>query len=184
MFNQLRGIFAHTEEISLLLGRLHLAPAVRALAVHQLGLRKEGLAGSAVKPFVVALIDIPLVIKLLEDFLHLGLVSGIRGTDEFIIGSVHQVPDPPDFSGSPVHEFLRGHSCGLGLLLNLLTVLICSGLEEYIISLFPFIPGNAVSQNNLIGIANVGFSGGIGNGCGNIIWFFTILTHNHFPLFL
>ena len=105
----------------------------------------------------------------------------IRGTDEFIIRSVHQVPDPPDFSSSLVHEFLRGHSCGLSLLLNLLTMLVCAGLEEYVISLFPFISGNAVSQNNLISIADVGLPGGIGNGCGNIIWFFTILTHNSFP---
>ena len=38
VLDQLGRILAHTEEIGLLLGRFHLAAAVRALAVHQLGL--------------------------------------------------------------------------------------------------------------------------------------------------
>ena len=82
-------VLTHTEEIRLFLGRLHLAAAVRALAVHQLGRGPEGLAGRAVQALVGSLVNVALLVKLLENLLYLLLVIIVRGADELVIGSVH-----------------------------------------------------------------------------------------------
>ncbi len=66
------GVLAQAEEIGLLLGVHDLPAAVGALAVHQLALGPEGLAGLAVFALIGALIDVPLVVHLLEDLLDRG----------------------------------------------------------------------------------------------------------------
>ena len=93
MLDQTVCIFAHLEEISLFLRRLYLTSAVRAFAVYQLGLGPEGLAGSTVQSLIRALVNIALVVQLFEDLLYLLLMILISGTDEFVIGSIHQIPD-------------------------------------------------------------------------------------------
>ena len=59
--------------------------AVGALAVDELGLGKEALAGHAVIALVFALVDIALIVELFEDLLDLFFVIGIGRTDEFVI---------------------------------------------------------------------------------------------------
>ena len=85
MLYQSVRVFAHAEEVGLLLGRLHLPAAVRAFAVHQLGFRPERLAGGAVHPLVSPFVDVSLSVHTLEDLLHLGLMIIVRGADEFVI---------------------------------------------------------------------------------------------------
>ena len=85
MLDETVRVFAHLEEIGFLFGRLHFPPAVRAPAIHQLGLCKKGLAGSTVEPLICALIDISLFIKLPENFLHLFFMVFIRCTDKMVI---------------------------------------------------------------------------------------------------
>ena len=177
ILDQPGSVLAHAEEIRLLLGWFYLASAVRTLAVHQLGLGEKGLAGSAVQSLVISLIDIALVVKLLENLLHLGLMVLVRGADKLIIGCVHQIPNPLYLSCCLVHKLLGSHTCCLSLFFNLLSMLVRTGLEEHVISLLPLISGYAVSQNDFIGIADMRLAGSIGNGRGNIIWLFTILTH-------
>ena len=179
MVNQTVSVFAHTEEISLFLGRLHLAATVRTLAVHQLGLGPEGLAGSTVHTLVSALVDIALVIQLLEDLLYLLLVIIIGGADEFIIGSIHQIPDALNLAGYIVHEFLRSNACLLSLQLDLLAVLVGSGLEKYVVALQSPETGDSVRQHDLIGVADVGLAGCVGNSRSHIKFF---LVH-FLPLF-
>ena len=148
-------ILAHLEEICLFLRRLYLAPTVRALAIHELGLRKEGLARRTVHAFIISFINISLLIKLPKNLLHLLLMVRVRCTDKFIIGSIHQVPDPLDLSGHIVHKLLRGDPRFLRLELDLLPVLVCSCLEEYIVSLAPLVARDRVREHDLIGIADV-----------------------------
>ena len=62
MLDQTIRVFAHLKEVRFFLCRLHFAAAVRTLAVHQLGLGKEGLAGRAVHSLVISFVNIPLVI--------------------------------------------------------------------------------------------------------------------------
>ena len=170
ILDQFRSVFAHAEEVGLLPGRGHRPAAVRTLAVHQLGFRKERFTGGAVHPLVIAFINIPLVVELFEDLLYLLLVGGIRGADEFIIGSLHEIPDAADLSGHLIYQLLGGDALLLGLQFDLLAVLVGTGLKKHIIALLPVKTGNAVRQHCLVGIADVGLSGGIGDGCGNIIF--------------
>ena len=69
--NEPGGVLAHAEEVSLLLLGVNLTAADRALAIHELGLRVEGLALVAVEAVVVALVDVPLLVELLENLLDL-----------------------------------------------------------------------------------------------------------------
>ena len=177
ILNQPGSVFAHTEEVGLLLGRLHLPAAVGALAVHQLRLGEEGLAGRAVKSFVIPLIDVSLVVEALENLLNLGLMVLVRGADKFVVGSIHQIPNPLNLRCGLVHKLLGRYASSLGLLLDFLAVLIGSGLEKYIPALGSLIAGNGIRQHDFIGVSNVGLAGSVGNGRGNIIWLFTILTH-------
>ena len=103
-------------------------------------------------------IDIALVIQLFENLLYLFLMIVICGTNELVIGRVHHVPDILDLPGYPVHKFLTGYTCFLCFHLDLLSMLISSCLEEHVVPLLSFKSGNAVSQNSLIGVANVRFA--------------------------
>ena len=158
MFNQAIRIFAHLEEISFLFRRLHLTSAVRTFAVHKLGLSKERLTRSAVHSFIISFVNISLIVQFLKDLLYLLLMVCIRCTDEFIIRSVHQIPDSLDFRRNIVYKFLRRNSCFFRLQLNLLTVFICSCLEEHIVSLASFIARNRVRQYDLISVSDVRFA--------------------------
>ena len=158
MLDQLIRIFAHAEEIRLLLGRLYLPAAVRALAVHKLGFRPEGLAGSAVHSLVCPFINIPLIIQTLENLLDLTLMILIRGSDELVIGSVQQVAHSLNDPRHLVHELLGRHPRLLSLQLDLLSMLVRAGLEEDIIPFLALEPGDAVRQHDLIIVAYMGLT--------------------------
>ena len=81
-------ILAHTEEVSLLLGRFYHTAAVRALAVYQLGLRPERLTGSTVHSLIGPLVNITLIIETFEYLLYLLLMILIGSTDELIIRNI------------------------------------------------------------------------------------------------
>ena len=115
MVDELLGIFAHTEEVSLLLCGLYRTAAVGALSIHHLGRGPEGLAGRTVKALIMALIDIALFVELLKNLLHLLFMVLVSGADEFIIGCVHQIPDIFDLSRHVVHKLLGRHAGVLGL---------------------------------------------------------------------
>ena len=114
MLNKLIRILAHFKEIGFFLGGLYFPAAVRAFAVHQLGLRPEGFTGSTVKSFIMSLVNISLIIQALKNLLYLLYMIIIRGTDKFIIGCSHQIPEALYLTGYLVHIFLRGYPCLLG----------------------------------------------------------------------
>ena len=157
MLNQTVCIVAHFKEISLLFGRLNLSAAVRALAVCQLGFCPEGFAGSTVQPLIGSLVNISFVVQLLEYFCHLFFVIFICSPDKTVIRGIHQIPNVFHSSGNLVHILLGGDSGFLRLDLNLLSMLIRSGLKIDVIPLLTFKPGNAVCQYYLIGISNMRF---------------------------
>ena len=101
----------------------------------------------------------------------------ISSTDEFVVGSIHEIPDSFDLTGCIVDKFLRSNTGIFCLQFDFLAMLIGSGLEEHIITLKSLIAGNTVCQNELIGVGNVRCSGCIGNGCCHIKFFlFHLLT--------
>ena len=85
-------ILGKAEEVSLLLSVHNRASAVRAFAVHQLGLGPEGFARLAVFADIFSFINVALLIELLEDFLDGMFVIIVGGADEAVVGNVHQLP--------------------------------------------------------------------------------------------
>ena len=117
-------IFAEPEKIAFLLGFLHRAPAIRALAVHKLPIQPECLAGRAVPPFVFPFIDIPLVIELFKNLLHNGLVPRIRRADKIVVGDIHELPKFLNARYDFIHIFLWLHALFLGDFLYLLAMFV------------------------------------------------------------
>ena len=178
------GVLAQAEEIGLLLGVHDLPAAVGALAVHQLALGPEALAGLAVFALIGALIDIALFVHLTEDLLDGGAVVIVGGADEAVVGDVHQLPQIKDAllaADDVVHELLRGHTRGLGLVLDLLTVLVRSGQEHHVIAGQALVARHRVGRHRAVGVADVQLVRRVVNGRGDIESF---LFHGYLPLFL
>ena len=158
ILHQTIRILGHLKEVGILTGLLHRSSAVRTFSVHKLGVGPEGLTGSTVPALVFSLINISVLVHLSEHLLHLLFVIFLCGTHELVIGGVHQIPDGMDFSHHLIYEFLGSLSRILGLPLDFLTMLIGSGHEKYIIALVTLETGNGISQDNLIGVPNMGLS--------------------------
>ena len=155
VLDQAVSIFAHAEEVGFLGGRGDFAAALRTLAVHKLRFRVEGLALLAVHTLVLTLVDVALVIHFLEHLLDLFLMIFVRRADELVVGRIHQIPDPADFTGSLVDEFLRCKTRIVRAGLDFLAMLVCSCLEENIIALLPLESCDRVSKYNLICISDM-----------------------------
>ena len=158
MLDQTVRVFAHFKEIRLFLRLGDRAAAVRTFAVLQLALRPEGLAGRTVPAFIGSLVDIALVIKLFKDLLNLALMRRVRRADKAVIAGIHQIPDAVDLTRRLIDKLLRGDSSLLGFQLNLLPMLIRTGLELYVIALRSLPAGDRVCQNNLVSIADMRLS--------------------------
>ena len=151
-------IFAHTEKVCLLPGRLHLPAAVGALTVHQLGFRPEGFAGSTVHSLIGALIDISLFIKTPENLLYLLFMVLVGCADKLVIRNIQHIAHSPDNACHLVHKFPGSYSCLLGLQLDLLAMLVRPRLEKHLISFLPAESCNTVCHHDLIIIADMRLS--------------------------
>ena len=158
MLHQTIRILGHLKEVGILTGLLHHSSAIRTFSVHKLRIGPEGLTGCTVPALVFSLINISVFVHLSEHLLHLLLVIFLCGTHELVIGGVHQIPDGMNFSYHLIHEFLGSLSRILGLALDFLTMLIGSGHEKYIIALVTLKASDSISQNNLIGVPDMGLS--------------------------
>lgn len=140
------GILAQTEEVCLLLRIHYRASAVRTAAVYQLIFGPEALTGLAVLALVYTLINITVFIHLAEDLLYAFHMIVIGGADKPVIGNIHQLPQILDSGGAfynIVHKLLGSNAGILGLVLNLLTMLICTGQEHDFIALQPLVTATA-----------------------------------------
>ena len=108
----------HLEEIRLLLCLGDLSAALGALAVHELTLCPEALAGRAVFALVFALVDIAAVIELLEDFLHALDVIVVGGADIAVVFDVHKPPESLKNLRNLVHISLGRNALFGSLLLD------------------------------------------------------------------
>ncbi len=179
------GILRKPEEIGFLFRVLHLPAAVRALAVHQLALRPEGLAGLAVLALIGALVDVAVVVHLPENSLDGRHMIVVGGTDEPVVGNVHQLPQIQHTllpSDNVVHKLLRGNAGLLGLVLNLLAVLIGAGEEHHVVALEPLEPSHGVGCHGAVGVADVQLGGRVINGGGNIVVSPAFFAHKYLLL--
>ena len=176
----LGGVLAGPEEIGLLLGGLDLPAAVGALAVLELALGPEGLAGGAVQALVGALVDVALLVHGAEDGLHGLQVGLVGGADEAVIGDVHELPQVLDALGGlhdGVHELLGGDPGLFGLVLDLLAVLVGAGEEDHVGAPHSLIPGHDVRGHGAVGMADVEPAGRIIDGGGDKEFLFTRFAH-------
>ena len=120
----------------------------------------------------MSLIYITLIVQLLKYLLYLLLMVIICCTDKLVIWSIHEIPYSLDLTWCLINEFLWGLHVLKSLVLDLLSMLICSCHESYIITCESLVPCNAVSQHDLVGVAYMRFTWCICNGGCNIIRFF------------
>ena len=127
------GIVRHLEEVGVFLDLRHLAPTVGALAVYELALRPIALARRAVKPLVLALVDVALLVDAAEDLLHDALVALLGRADKIVVRDVELLPKPLKSRNDLVDVGKGRHALLLCLLLDLLPVLIASREKEHIV---------------------------------------------------
>ena len=108
----------------------------------------------------------------------------IGGTDEFVVGRIHQIPDSLNLGGYVVYEFFWRNACLFCFQLDLLAVLIGSGLEEYIVALLTFEAGDAVCEYDLVGVSNVRLAGCVGNRRGDVIFWSDFFHCFHFSFLI
>ena len=160
---------------------MHFAAADRAvLLIHHLGRCVERLALSAVHSLVIAQVNVALIVELLEDLLDLALVVFVSCADKAVIRSVYQIPESLDLSGHFIDEFLGSLAGCRCPGLDLLSVLVASRLEMYVIAVRFLVSGDAVSQNDLIGVSDMRFAGSVCDRCCNVV--FSFILHRSFPL--
>ena len=116
----------------------------------------------------MALVDVPLLVQLFENDLNRLFVVRIGGADEPVVGGVHPVPYRADLGRYAIHIFLGADPLGLSIFLDLLPMLVRAGEKIHVEPHHSFVPRNHIRQNHIVGVADVGLAGGIGDGGGNV----------------
>ncbi len=151
------------------MGGLAGAAAVGAeIALLELRGRPERLALGAVLALVFALVDVALIVELPEDLLHDLHVALVGGADEVVVFDVHQLPQILGLGDDFVHELLGRHAGGLGLALDLLSVLVGAGEEEGVVAQHLLEAGHGVGGHGGVGVADVHVARGIVDGRGDV----------------
>ena len=163
-----RQVLGHAEEVVLLLNEVRLGQVLRAQAVFQFLFGVETLAARAVTPAVLAEIDVAVVVHLLEERLHAGLVIGIRRTDELIVLDAELGPQGLELAADAVHEFLRGLPGRFGGLDDLVAVLVRAGQEPRILAEQRMETAQAVRNDGRIGVPKVRAGVHVINRCRNV----------------
>ena len=165
----------HPEKVSLLLCLDDLSAALGALAIDELTLRPEALAGSAVFAAVLALVDVALVIERLEDFLHALDVIVVGGADVAVVADIHKTPETLENLGDLVDIFLGRHALFGSLLLDFQAVLVGACQEHHVIALHSSVPRDGVAGDGRVAVSDMRIARGVVDGRGDVEFFF--LTH-------
>jgi len=158
-------------------GVVHLAAAVGALAVHQLAVGPEALAGLAVVADVLALVDVTLLVELGKDLLAGLHVVVVGGADEAVVADVQQLPQVLDGGHDLIDVLLGGHARVGSLVLNLLAVLVGAGQEHDVIALHPLEAGQRIARHSGVAVADVQLVAGVVDGGGDVKCF--MLAHGN-----
>ena len=158
-----------------------LASAVGALAVLQLALRPEALAGSAVFALVLSLVDIAIVVELAEHRLNCLYVIVVCGADISGVADIHSLPKLFELLDYIVDIFLWCNARGFGFLLDFQTVLVRSRQEHYVIALHSLETRYCVAGYGRVAVTYVRFVRRIVYRSGYIV--FSFLVHRYLPLF-
>ena len=139
----------------------------------------ERFAGYTVQPFIILLVDVPL----LPDFLEQGLdglfVFRAGSTDEGSIADPQHLPQFLEISYNLIGVFDGLHPEGFRFPLDLQAVFVTAGDELDIKAVGPFVPSDGVGNGGAVGMSDVQVGAGIVNGRRNIKSRF---RHGHSPL--
>ena len=164
-------IFAHPKEVVTFLTIFRLGLMIRATVVHELLFHIKPLAADTIVAFVVAEIDVPGVIDLLQnqaDGIHMILVSR---PDKIVVGNSELWPEGPELSADLISVGL-GRDVGLlSGLRNFIAMFVRAGQEKSLIAGQTVVPGQHVSHDGRIGMADVRRSIDVINRCGDKIGF-------------
>ena len=151
-------VAAEAEEVVLLLERGdRLARVDRAVAaVDQLALLVVRLAGDAVRALVGVELDVAVVLDPLQQRLHGGVVAGLGGADEVVVGDVEAVPRLPEAGGVAVGLLLGRDAGRLGGLGHLQAVLVGAGEEVGVVAEEAVPAGQGVGDHRRVGVPDVG----------------------------
>ena len=163
VFHKAVGIFAHIEEVCLLLCHFDFASAVGAFAVDKLALRPERFARSAIPALVRAFVYIALFIELFKYFLDLFLVICVGCAYKLVVGRVHQIPNAFDVRNSLVDVLLGRQSCGLRFELDLFAVLVRTCLKKHVVTFHALRSCDKVGKNDFVCVADVRLARCVGN---------------------
>ena len=162
------GVLAGAEEVGFLVGVVDLAAAVGALAVHQLAVGPEALAGLAVVAHILALVDVALLVQLGKDLLAGLDVVVVGGADEAVVADVQQLPQVLDGGDDAVHILFGLHPGGRGLVLDLLAVLVGAGQEHHVVPLLALEAGQRVTGHGGVAVADVQLVAGVVDRGGDV----------------
>ena len=172
------AVLGQTEEVRIFAHLLHFTTAVRALAVYQLRFRPVGFTRSAVPAFVLALVDVSVLVHLHEDVLYSLDMTRLRGPNEIVVADFHLIPESQNGFHHTVYVFFRCDLSFFRTFLNLLSVFIRSGEEAHIVSAESLEPSHGIRHYGAVGVTDMQFRTWIINWCSNII---CSLVFRHFP---
>ena len=144
----------------------------------------EALVGGAVPALVLALVDVAVFIHPAEDALNGLDVIFVGGTDEAVVGDVHQLPEILDalFALDDAIDERLGRDAGFpGLGLDFLPVLIGAGEEDHIRTPHSLIPGHHVGRYGAVGVTDMKAGRRIINGGCDKVFVFALFTHDENP---
>jgi len=139
MINQPVLIITHPEEVVFLCQALYFSTTGGAVSICQVLLCPEAFFRHAVPTFVFVLVDFIRIFQLLQNFLHLVLVSRFGSSDEIVIADVQLFPDGLIAFDHLIAMFLRCFPAICRCLCHLLSMLVCTSQEEHIMTKEPMI---------------------------------------------
>ena len=158
----------HLEEVVLLHALFRLAVVVRTLAVDELLVGQVALASHTVESAVLAEVDVALVVYLLQHREDHGFVAFLRRPDEVVVADVERPPRLVEAVAESVDVDLGRHPLALRRLEDFLAVLVGSGEGESLIAVKAVIARQKIRHHRGVGVADVGFAGGVVDRCGHV----------------
>ncbi len=161
-------IFAHMEEVILLLDELRSNFVIRAKPIHELFLRIEPLASEAIQSTVFAERNITRIVDFLQNVLHGAHMVRICGANETIGMDMELRPQLPELLTDAIHESLGRLLAGSGAPCNLVSMFIGSGQEIRAQAQQAMVARQSVCQNGCVRSPDVRLGIDIVNRSGDV----------------
>ncbi len=106
----------------------------------------------------------------------------VRRADKFVVRDVEHIAEPADRSSHIVHKRLWRHARFRRLELDLLSVLVRSGLEKDIVAVLSLVARYAVRQHDLVVVSDMRLAGSVRYCRCDIVFTFILHYRHHLSL--